>query len=127
MAATEHKFRYLLKPGSNFQFVAKFRAWIIMSLLLCSASIGVLFVNKAVRGDYMNWTIDFKGGTEIHYAFRDKADPSKYVEVDPGKVRGALKDIAGDIEVSDMRWKEERDGQEIEVPGMVVRTGTSAR
>ena len=35
VAAThKHKFRYLLPPGNNFAFVAKFRIWIIISILL---------------------------------------------------------------------------------------------
>ena len=119
-ATHKHKFRYLLPPGNNFAFVAKFRIWIIISLLLMSVAIGSLFVNKSVRGEYMNWTIDFKGGTEIIFAFRDKAKaPSfdavraqiavaksdseradlkaklaalgpEFVKVDPGKVREAL-------------------------------------
>ena len=25
---TAHKFRYLLKPGTDFQFVAQFRTWV---------------------------------------------------------------------------------------------------
>src|ERR1700704_1151336 len=69
----KHKFRYLLPPGNNFAFVAKFRIWLIISVLLMTASIGVLFYNKSQRGEYMNWTIDFKGGTEIIFAFRDQA------------------------------------------------------
>ena len=77
MAPTDHNFRYLLKPGTDFGFVAKFRTWLIISALLTSISIGSLFVNKAVRGSYLNWTIDFRGGTEVIYAFRSKADPKK--------------------------------------------------
>jgi preprotein translocase subunit SecF len=66
----QHKhFRYLIAPGSNFQFVSKFRYWLIASLLLMSAAIATLFINKSVRGEYMNWTVDFKGGTEIIFAF----------------------------------------------------------
>ena len=84
-----HKFRYLLPPGNNFQFVSKFRVWMIISCVLLAASIGALFVNKATRGDYMNWTIDFKGGTEIILAFKDKAT-NAYTKVDPAKVRQAI-------------------------------------
>ena len=58
-----HKFRYLLPPGTNFQFVAKFKTWLVLSCLLMAVSIATLFINKAVRGEYMNWTIDFKGGS----------------------------------------------------------------
>src|SRR6185369_12993688 len=67
-----HKFRYLLPPGNNFAFVAKFKIWIVVSILLMSVAIGSLFVNKSVRGEYMNWTIDFKGGTQIIYTFKNK-------------------------------------------------------
>src|SRR5688572_32673194 len=85
----QHKFRYLVQPGSNFQFVRKFRLWVNGSLILMSASIASSFINKEVRGDYMNWTIDFKGGTEIIYAFKDK-QTEKYVGVEPAKVRAAF-------------------------------------
>ena len=54
-----------------------------------AASIGALFVNKSMRGEYMNWTIDFKGGTEIIYAFKNKATHD-YTKVDPAKVRESL-------------------------------------
>ncbi len=109
-----HKFRYLLPPGNNFSFVSKFRAWIIISFFLMAAAIGSLFVNKAVRGEYMNWTIDFKGGTEILYAFKDKATKAA-VKVDPGKVRSALEKAGEEgIDVSEISWEN--------VDGMVVRT-----
>ena len=91
-ANSEHKFRYLLPPGSNFQFVSRFRLFFAISVLLIGASIGMLFVNKAVRGEMLNWTIDFKGGTELIFAFKDKNDPQKFVPVAPGVVRNALRD-----------------------------------
>lgn len=117
---SEHKFRYLLKPGNDFKLVAKMRLWCVISFLLCAASIGMLFVNKQVRGEYLNWTIDFKGGTEIVYAFVDQADPTKYVKVDAGKVRGAL-EAAGDsaADVSEYTYDNE---DKVTVPGMTVRT-----
>ncbi|MBS1121021.1 MAG: protein-export rane protein SecF [Deltaproteobacteria bacterium] len=114
-----HKFRYLLPPGNNFQFVAKFRIWMIMSVLLMAAAIGSLFVNKSVRGEYMNWTIDFKGGTEIHFAFKDK-QTNKYIKVDPAKIRGALEKSGEEsIDVSDIGWRDEAG---VDIEGMVVRT-----
>lgn len=113
-----HKFRYLLPPGNNFAFVAKFRIWIIISVLLMAAAIGSLFVNKSVRGEYMNWTIDFKGGTEIIYAFRNKATHD-YVKVDPGKVREALKSAGEEgFDASEIDW----DEQDKHVEGMIIRT-----
>jgi preprotein translocase subunit SecF len=84
-----HKFRYLLPPGNNFAFVAKFKIWIIISILLMAACVASLFVNKAMRGEYMNWTIDFKGGTEIVFTFKNKGTET-YTKVDPAKVRDAL-------------------------------------
>jgi preprotein translocase subunit SecF len=119
-----HKFRYLLPPGNNFQFVAKFRFWLILSMILMAASIGSLFVNKAVRGEYMNWTIDFRGGTEIHYAFKDRAT-DKYVAVDPAKIRSALQQAGEDgFDVSDITFpvKGKTDDELIKVEGKIVRT-----
>ena len=135
MAAKEHNFRYILKPGNDFQFVSKFRAWIIGSLLLCSASIAMLFVNKQVRGDYMNWTIDFKGGTEIVYAFQQKPttppDPAvtvkpapTYVRPDIGKVRDALNKAGVEgFDVSEMSWVQQLPGgKETTAKGILLRT-----
>ena len=115
----KHKFRYLLPPGNNFAFVAKFKAWIVISVLLMSVSIGALFVNRSVRGSYMNWTIDFKGGTEIIFAFKDKTKPDGgFIKVETGKVREALSK-EGDIEVSDTSWEDD-NGKKVD--GMMVRS-----
>lgn len=114
----QHKFRYLLPPGNNFAFVAKFKIWLAGSILLMAAAIGTLFVNKAVRGDYMNWTIDFKGGTEIQYAFKNKAT-GEYVKVDPAKVREAFSKAHEEgVEVSEIDWQ----ANEQLVEGIIVRT-----
>src|SRR3954465_2599573 len=117
-----HKFRYLLPPGNNFAFVTKFKAWLIFSIIAMAASIGVLFVNKSTRGDYMNWTIDFKGGSEIVVAFQDK--DGGYPKVDPGKVRETLEQGEKGIEVSDMSWSGEdaKTKAEVNVNGMIIRT-----
>jgi preprotein translocase subunit SecF len=116
---SEHKFRYLLAPGSNFRFVAKFRIWITISILSIIACIAMLFINKAVRGQYMNWTTDFKGGTEITYTFKDKGT-GKYVAVDPHAVRQTLKDSGENgFDVSDISFSDE---QNTVIKGMIVRT-----
>jgi len=112
----QHKFRYLLPPGNNFQFVSKFRTWMILSLFLIGGSIASLFINKSVRGQYMNWTIDFKGGTEIHLAFK-KGDA--FVKVDPGTVRTALEKAGEEADVSEISW---RDANDQSVDGMVIRS-----
>lgn len=116
-----HKFRYLLPPGNNFAFVTKFKAWLIFSIIAMAAAIGMLFVNKSMRGEYMNWTIDFKGGSEIIVAFKDSS--GNYTKVDPGKVRETLEKDEHGIEVSDMSWTaEDKDGKDVPVNGMIIRT-----
>jgi preprotein translocase subunit SecF len=117
-----HKFRYLLPPGSNFAFVRKFKAWLVGSILLMAIAIGSLFVNKAVRGEYMNWTIDFKGGTEIIFAFKDKTS-GKFVKVDPAKVREAFEKAKEEgVELSDISYAEQTAAGEETVHGMIVRS-----
>jgi preprotein translocase subunit SecF len=117
-----HKFRYLLPPGNNFQFVSKFKAWLVISIVLMSASIGALFVNKATRGDYMNWTIDFKGGTEIILAAKSKAT-GKYTDVDTGKVRSTLEKAGEEgIDVSEISWDPDPSVENDDVNGFVLRT-----
>jgi preprotein translocase subunit SecF len=117
-----HKFRYLLPPGNNFHFVRKFRYWLIASIVLMAASVAVLFINHATRGSFMNWTIDFKGGTEIIFAFQD-TETGKFIDADPGKVRQALQK-AGDhaVEISDISYTEQTDRGEERIHGLIVRT-----
>jgi preprotein translocase subunit SecF len=118
VAAThKHKFRYLLPPGNNFAFVAKFKIWMIISILLMAASITSLFVNKSIHGQYMNWTIDFKGGTEITFQFKDNTT-NQPVKVDVAKVRDALKNEGG-IDVGDISWDDD-NGKHID--GILVRS-----
>ncbi|HEY5935562.1 MAG TPA: protein translocase subunit SecF [Kofleriaceae bacterium] len=117
---SEHKFRYLLPPGNNFQFVNKFRAWLILSFFLMAGAIGALFINKSQRGDYMNWTIDFKGGTELTFAFKQGAS---YTKADPAKIRESLeKSGEQHIEVSEISWEDRVNGADINVEGMIIRT-----
>ena len=116
---SEHKFRYLLPPGSDFQFVAKFRTWVVLSLILMAACVGMLFVNKAVRGQYMNWTTDFKGGTEITYSFKKKGT-AEFTAVEPRAIRQALKDGGEEgFDVSDITFTNDEGAV---VTGTIVRT-----
>jgi len=118
----QHKFRYLLPPGNNFAFVAKFKAWMIFAILTMIASIGMLFVNKEVRGEYLNWTIDFKGGTEIILSFQDKAT-GKFAKADLGKVRQQLEAADPQIEVTEISWAaQDAAGEDVTVQGVIVRT-----
>ena len=114
-----HKFRYLLPPGNNFQFVSKFKAWLVMSFVLMAIAVGMLFVNKARHGDYMNWTIDFKGGTEMVFAFKDRATKN-YIKVDPSTIRRALEKSGEDgIDLSEIEWTDEKN---VQISGVVVKT-----
>jgi preprotein translocase subunit SecF len=120
---SEHKFRYMLPPGTNFSFVPKFKAWIWLSILLTIATVVVLFVNKSQRGEFMNWTTDFKGGTEIVLSFKDKATGA-YKKEPVGTIRDTFHQAGEDgLEIGDMTYNEETaEGREISVDGMVVKT-----
>lgn len=114
-----HKFRYLLPPGNNFHFVSKFKAWLLMSFVLMAIAIGSLFVNKAARGDYMNWTIDFKGGTEMVFSFKDRAT-GNFTKIDPHDIRVALEKSGEDgIDVSEIEYTDEKNTP---ISGVVVKT-----
>ncbi len=120
---TQHKFRYLLPPGTNFAFVSKFKAWMVVSLLLMSASIAMLFVNKSVRGQYLNWTIDFKGGTEMVLAFQDKSKPDHFRQLEVATARKELEKLDPSVEVTQLSFQTKTsDGKPVEVDGLIVRT-----
>ena len=119
---SQHKFRYLLPPGTNFSFTSKFKAWMTVSILLMVASIGMLFVNKQVRGEYLNWTIDFKGGTEMVLAFQDKAT-GEFSTLDIAKARQQLESIDNSIEVTELTFTgQKKNGDAIDVEGLILRT-----
>jgi preprotein translocase subunit SecF len=111
-----HKFRHLIPPGSSFNFVSKFKISVFLSCVAMAIGIGSLFFNKATRGSYMNWTTDFKGGTEIVYSFTD--DKGKFIKPDLHLAREALKG-EGDVDVSDMHWHDDKANAEVD--GFVVR------
>lgn len=120
--ATHKPFRELVKPGSNFEFMGRTRLWVMISILLVGGSIAMVFVNKSVRGDYMNWSTDFKGGTEIIFGFHE-AGTDKPADVEAGDVRGALNKAGfGGFEVSDFTWDEETSEGIRKASGMLVRT-----
>jgi preprotein translocase subunit SecF len=120
--AHAHKFRYLLPPGNNFSFTTKFRAWIIFSIITMIASVGMLFINKSARGDYMNWTIDFKGGTEIVLAFKEKTG-NAYTKVDLAKARTELEKADAHIELSNLGWTGTNEkGDDVAIDGVIIRT-----
>lgn len=101
--AQPDNFRELIKPGTNFEFMGKIRLWFTISILLVVASIAMLPINHAIRGSILNWTIDFKGGTEIVIKVAD-------AKVGAGAIRNALQGSGHkDVDVSSYVFKE-KDG-----------------
>jgi preprotein translocase subunit SecF len=84
-AGQQHKFFEVIKPGTDIDFVGTRRIWMGISILATLVTIAMLPLNAFVipgRGQALNWSVEFKGGSEIETHF------SK--EVDAADVRGAL-------------------------------------
>ncbi len=62
-------FRELVQPGTNFEFVGRRRLFFTISIILTLISLAMLPINAATRGSMLNWSIDFKGGTEVVVTF----------------------------------------------------------
>lgn len=93
------KFNELVQPGTNFEFVGKSRKLFTISIIAVLLSFAMLPINKIWRGSYLNFAIDFKGGTEIIMSF---AKP-----VSAGELRSALKDAGhGGVDVSSFTFTE---------------------
>ena len=71
-----------IKPNINVNFVDMSRTMVLVSGALVVLSIGALVANVVVRGNALNYSTDFKGGSEIQVEF------SKAVA--PAEVRSAL-------------------------------------
>ena len=52
-----------------FDFVGKRKYWFVLSIMLVGLAIGSFFYNGTVRGNAMNFGIDFTGGTMISLRF----------------------------------------------------------
>jgi preprotein translocase subunit SecF len=120
---THRPFREIVPSGTNLEFIGKTRTWVIVSILLVAGSIAMLFVNKSMRGDYLNWTIDFKGGTEIIMDFK-KSGTDEFTPVSSGDARDALK-AAGfkSFDVSEFTYEiSQDDGSVADIQGILVRT-----
>ena len=120
--ATHKPFRELIKPGTNFEFMGRAKLWFTLSVVVCAACIGMLFVNKSMRGEYMNWSTDFKGGTEIIFGFHQHGTDQP-ADVDPGDLRKALSSAGmKDFEISDFIWEEETSKGLQSATGALLRT-----
>lgn len=88
------KFRELIEPGTKIEFIGRRKLLLGISALLMVLSLLMLPINAALRGSMLNWTIDFKGGTEIILTVDDP-------KAGAGGVRGALGDAGyGGADVS---------------------------
>jgi preprotein translocase subunit SecF len=106
-------FRELVRPGTNFEFVGKSRMFLTISAILTLVSLALLPFNHYVRGSALNFSIDFKGGTDIVMTFGK--------DVPAGDVRKAMKDAGhSQVEVSSFSFKDEtgnmKDAYLVRVP-----------
>ena len=77
------KFFELIKPDHNFDFVGRQRLFLGLSAVAVLLSIAMLPINAFViksRGLPMNYSIDFRGGTEMQVAFKQPQETGKIRE-----------------------------------------------
>src|SRR5688572_14645350 len=93
-------FRELIHPGTNYEFIGKSRMFLTISAVLTVLSLAMLPINHYLRGSVLNFSIDFKGGTDIVLTFGKP--------VAAGDVRSAMKSAGHDqVEVSTFTFKDE--------------------
>ncbi len=80
--APQTKFRELIKPNHNWDFVGRMNLLLGISLFLVLLSIAMLPINHFWRGRVLNFGIDFRGGTELQVSFTGPRDQ--------GSIRGAM-------------------------------------
>ncbi|MBI5479366.1 MAG: protein translocase subunit SecF [Deltaproteobacteria bacterium] len=76
------KFIEIIRSGTSYEFVGRQRFFLGLSAVLIVISILMLPINYFWRGAALNYSVDFRGGTEIRVEF---ANP-----MDVGAIRGAL-------------------------------------
>jgi preprotein translocase subunit SecF len=87
-APTQQKFFEIIKPHSTYEFIGNQRYWIGTSIVLVFLTAVMLPLNAFViksRGHFMNWGVDFRGGTELVIEFSRP--------VDAGELRRALTEM----------------------------------
>ncbi|HMF39988.1 MAG TPA: protein translocase subunit SecF [Polyangia bacterium] len=68
----DQKFFEVIKPHSTYEFIGRQKYWIGLSIVLVLLTIIMLPLNAYViksRGHFMNWGVDFRGGSEILIEF----------------------------------------------------------
>jgi preprotein translocase subunit SecF len=106
-------FRELVRPGTNFEFIGRARTFLTISAIAVLISIAMLPINHFLRGSALNFSIDFKGGTDVILTF-DKP-------VSAGDIRNAMKDSGyPQVDVSTFSFRDEagttRDAYLVRVP-----------
>jgi len=90
-AKNQQKFFEIIKPHSNYEFIGNQKYWIGTSIVLVFITIVMLPLNAFVlknRGHFLNWGVDFRGGTELLIEFSRP--------IDAGTVRSTLAQIGHD-------------------------------
>jgi preprotein translocase subunit SecF len=90
-APSQQKFFEVIKPHSNYEFIGNKRYWIGISVVLTLLTLVMLPLNAFVikgRGHFLNWGVDFRGGTELVIQFSRP--------VDAGELRKTLAEIGHD-------------------------------
>jgi len=90
-AKNQQKFFEIIKPHSNYEFIGNQKYWIGTSIVLVFITLVMLPLNAYVlkdRGHFLNWGVDFRGGTELLIEFSRP--------IDGGTVRSTLAAIGHD-------------------------------
>lgn len=66
-----------LRPGHNFEFIGRTRLFVAISAVFLFVSIAMLPVNHFVRGAALNYSIEFRGGTEMTVEFNRPEEPAQ--------------------------------------------------
>ena len=77
--ASDQKFFEVIKPGVDVDFIGTKKYWISATLFLIALTIAMLPINAYViksRGQMLNWSVEFKGGSEIVARFAKQVDPA---------------------------------------------------
>ncbi len=82
--ATAQKFFEIIKPGTNIDFIGRQRLWIGISIVATLLSILMLPINAYLipgRGQMLNWSVEFKGGSEIEAGFKKPVQPHEIRDI----------------------------------------------
>lgn len=85
--AQKHQFFELIRPDHNFDFVGKTKPLLVVSAILVVLSVLMLPLNVAMksRGYALNFSVDFRGGTEMRVDFsRDVTPPDIHQAMEAG-------------------------------------------